>query len=260
VTARRRSSAWLDAAELRQTRRVYEQSGFDPTGDRPDPSRPAGTDRMPQIAHIVVLMMENHSYDAYLGAMVGRGDGLPTDHALTNPDNQGRPVPTHHLDGTWQPQEIPCQSWLASHMQWNGGACDGFVRSAQTVAARARPPLDQTAVSRIMGHWDEDDLPFYWGLARTFPVADRWFGSCLGPTFPNRRFLLAGTAYGLSDDDPAKCFDYPPSGTVFDLFTQHGISWMNFHSTAALRLILSRLVGRPGRQVAGRLAPRSRDG
>ena len=68
-----------------------------------------------------------------------------------------------------------------------------------------------------MGYWTEDDLPFYYGLARTFPVADRWFSSCLGPTFPNRRFLIAGTAHGLIDDAPSDLLDYPPNGTIFDL-------------------------------------------
>jgi phospholipase C len=75
----------LDSAERRQSRKLYERSGFDPAGVRPDPSLPAGTDRMPQIEHVVVLMMENHSYDAYFGALAGRGDGLPTEHPLTNP-------------------------------------------------------------------------------------------------------------------------------------------------------------------------------
>jgi phospholipase C len=197
-------------------------------------------------------MMENHSYDNHLGAMAGRGDGLPAGHPLTNPDGDGRPIPTHHLAGTGQPREAPCQSWEAAHEQWNGGACDGFVRSAQKVAARSDPPVDAAGAWRIMGQWDERDLPFYWGLARTFPLADRWFGSCLGPTFPNRRFLVAGTAYGLTTDEPAKCFDMPPAGTIFDLLTHYGISWTNFHSTAKPRVALSRLLGR-GR--AGRLAP-----
>ena len=57
---------------------------------------------------------------------------------------------------------------------------DGFVRSDSGPVA--------------MGYWTKDDLPFYHGLASTFPVCDRWFGSCMGQTFPNRRFLLAGTA------------------------------------------------------------------
>jgi phospholipase C len=210
---------------------------------------------MPQIAHIVILMMENHSYDNYVGAMAGRGDGLPPGAPLTNPDRDGRPVATHHLAGTTQPREVPCQSWDATHEQWNGGACDGFVRSAQKVAARAQPPVAAGEVARIMGQWTDADLPFYWGLARTFPLADRWFGSCLGPTFPNRRFLIAGTAHGLISDEPAKCFDMPPSGTILDLLTHYGITWTNFHSTAPFRLILARLLGRPGRRIARRLAP-----
>jgi phospholipase C len=86
-----------------------------------------------------------------------------------------------------------------------------------------------------MGYWTEGDLPFYYGLARTFPLADRWFCSCLGPTFPNRRFLLAGTAHGLIDDSPYDLFDYPPAGTVFDLLTEHGISWANYHPVAGER-------------------------
>jgi phospholipase C len=84
-----------------------------------------------------------------------------------------------------------------------------------------------------MGYWTERDLPFYYGLARTFPLADRWFSSCLGPTFPNRRFLIAGTAHGLIDDAPYNLLDYPPAGTIFDMLTRHGISWANYHPATA---------------------------
>jgi phospholipase C len=83
-----------------------------------------------------------------------------------------------------------------------------------------------------MGYWTESDLPFYYGLAQTFPLADHWFSSCLGPTFPNRRFLIAGTAHGLVDDLPFHLLDYPPAGTIFDMLTRHGISWMNYHPVA----------------------------
>ena len=81
-----------------------------------------------------------------------------------------------------------------------------------------------------MGYWTEDDLPFYYGLARTFPLADRWFSSCLGPTFPNRRFLISGTAHGLMDDLPWDIVDYPEAGTIFDVLTGHGIDWVNYHN------------------------------
>ncbi|HVM66456.1 MAG TPA: alkaline phosphatase family protein, partial [Acidimicrobiales bacterium] len=85
--------------------------------------------------------------------------------------------------------------------------------------------------------------PFYHSLARAFPVADRWFSSCLGPTIPNRRFLLAATAHGLTTDRVSHCFDYPPNGTIFDALTHHGISWANYHSVSGARPLLTHLGG-----------------
>src|SRR3954465_16056668 len=72
-------------------------------GERPDPTKPEGTDLLPQIEHIVVVMMENHSYDNYLGRL-GRGDGFtlgpdgrPTD---ANPDASGQPLRAFHMANT----------------------------------------------------------------------------------------------------------------------------------------------------------------
>jgi phospholipase C len=105
------------------------------------------------------------------------------------------------------------------------------------------PKADATVPMR---YWTEADLPFYYGLARTFPVADRWFSSCLGPTFPNRRFLIAGTAHGLIDDLPFGLIDYPPAGTIFDVLDRFGISWVNYHNVSPAGIVLKRLLGRPG--------------
>ena len=198
-------------------------------GQRPDPSRPAGTDLLPQVKHIVVLMMENHSYDNYLGTLDGRGDGFPIGDDgrpdAENPDDSGEPVRAFHMTSTVQQPGVPRQSWSAAHEQWAAGKMNGFVTATQTASAQG----DQTAA---MGYWTEQDLPFYHGLARTFPLADRWFSSCLGPTFPNRRFLLAGTAHGLVDDLPVNILDRPPAGTILDMLTRHGISWANYRPSA----------------------------
>src|ERR1700753_3602134 len=80
-------------------------------GDRPRPDLPAGMDLLPAIKHIVVLMMENHSYDNYLGTLAGRGDGLPEGEAAANPRRDGSPVTAHHLTSTEQVKEDPTQSW-----------------------------------------------------------------------------------------------------------------------------------------------------
>jgi phospholipase C len=228
----------LERAELKLRGR---HGGGRPAGPPPQPSLPVGTDLLPQIRHIVVLMMENHSYDNYLGMLQGRGEGFPLGADgkpdIFNRDTAGQPIRAHHLPSTVQRPSVPSQSWHATHHQWDEGRREGFVTSTQVVvpatsdvdAAECEGP--GAAVG--MGYWSEDDLPFYYGLARTFPLADHWFSSCLGPTFPNRRFLIAGTADGLIDDAPYDLLSYPPAGTIFDLLSRHGISWANYHAAPA---------------------------
>ena len=116
-------------------------------GDRPDPTRAAGTDMLPQIKHIVVLMMENHSFDNYLGTL-GRGEGFPLgdDRApdAKNPDSAGNMIRAHHASSTLQRDGAPSQSWSASHAQWGGGKLNGFVTSTEQdlpLLPRAGPGL-----------------------------------------------------------------------------------------------------------------------
>jgi phospholipase C len=221
----------------------------------PDPGKPPGTDLLPGIRHIVVLMMENHSYDNYLGMLTGRGDGLALGPGgtpdATNDRLDGEAVAMRHAPGPVQEHYSPTQSWHASHIQWGEGRCDGFVRSVEVT----QPHAD---ADEPMTYWSEADLPFYYGLARTFPLADRWFCSCLGPTFPNRRFLIAGTADGLIDDLPFCMVDYPSAGTIFDLLDRFGISWVNYHNVTPVKILLTRLLGRPGLVAARRLASLAR--
>ena len=205
---------------------------------RPHPAVEAGVDCLPQIGHIVILMMENHSYDNYLGMLAGRGDGLPLDERgmplPVNKAGDGSVVPIRRFAGTRQTPGVPTQSWNAAHIQWDEGTCEGFVRSIE----QTLPGKD---ASVAMTYWEQQDLPFYYGLARTFPLATRWFSSCLGPTFPNRRFLIAGTAHGLIDDLPFAMADYPAKGTIFDLLAAHGISWANYHHISPVRVNWRRL-------------------
>ncbi len=228
----------IEQAELRRRARAGRGQA---AGAPPEPARPAGTDLLPQIKHIVVLMMENHSYDNYLGMLTGRGEGFPLGSdglpLVSNPDMTGEPVRAHHLTTTAQrPSGMPSQSWHATHHQWDSGQLDGFVTATQVVVPAAggvdAAMCRGSGATIGLGYWTEEDLPFYYGLARTFPLADHWFSSCLGPTFPNRRFLIAGTAHGLIDDAPSDLLDYPPGGTIFDLLSRHDISWANYHAAA----------------------------
>ena len=51
-----------------------------------------------------------------------------------------------------------------------------------------------------MGYWTQHDLPFTYSLASSFPVAVRWFCSVLEQTYPNRRYVIAGTSAVMTDD------------------------------------------------------------
>jgi phospholipase C len=196
-------------------------------GQRPFPDRPEGSDTLPQIAHILVLMMENHSYDNYLG-MLGRGpgehprgdgfaigpDGRPT---ATNPTPDGATQHAFRMPTTCQLTGKPWQEWTQSHIQLNDGRNDGFVRSVSGAVG--------------MGYWTRDDLPWAYSLATTFPLADRWFGSLLGQTQPNRRYLLAATSLGMVNDVLRENLLPAPHGTILDRLDQHGISWRNYYSS-----------------------------
>src|SRR5262249_52625662 len=67
----------------------------------------------------------------------------------------------------------------------------------------------------------------------------------------NRRFLIAATANGLVDDLPLHLMDYPPAGTILDMLSRRGISWMNYHAVAGDVSKLRRLA-RHRRRVARR--------
>src|ERR1035441_4430521 len=122
-------------------------------GSLPFPDKPAGepNEKMP-FAHIVVVMMENHSFDNLLGDL-GRTrtdvDALTFENGSatnTNPGTGSDPVPALPLPNTGQARNIS-QSWKATHEQINGGAMDGFVRSEE-------------GKSEAMGYYTPDVLPF----------------------------------------------------------------------------------------------------
>jgi phospholipase C len=86
-------------------------------------------------------------------------------------------------------------------------------------------------------------LPFYYGMAKTFTLANRWFCSAPTQTYPNRRFMLAGTAYGLtSTDEKSYLAPPPPNGTIFDRLSAHDISWRSYFVDLPMTAIIPSIV------------------
>ncbi len=164
---------------------------------------PTGLD---QLKHIVVLMMENRSFDHMLGslkAVDGRIDGI-TDQ-LGNPDTTGatvKPQPKAEFQGQLNPD--PDHHFPAVDLQIFGGDTSanrkpnmqGFVKSY----FNQRRDLEHS--KKIMYYFTKEDLPVLSTLALEFAVFNRWFASIPGPTICNRAFAHYGTSFGHVDMDP----------------------------------------------------------
>jgi phospholipase C len=86
---------------------------------------------------------------------------------------------------------------------------------------------------QTMGFYNQLDIPFYYDIAQKFAISDRHYSSLLGPTFPNRSYLLAATSFGhvTSADSfpPPGSSGYKPiTGTIFDLLDRNNITWGDY--------------------------------
>jgi phospholipase C len=207
-------------------------------GELPFPEKAVGepNEEMP-FDHIVVVMMENHSFDNLLGALSLTDDrykGLSFDGGeATDSNPQGDTdlpaVKSFPLQDTAQAKNVS-QSWRATHEQINNGKMDGFVRSVH-------------GASEPMGYYTPEVLPFAYSLAREFTLANNWFCSVPGPTYPNRRFLLAGTAYGGTVTGLNTLLDPPPpNGTIFDRLSHYNISWANYFTDIPMTAVIPSIV------------------
>jgi phospholipase C len=177
-----------------------------------------------KVEHVVVLMLENRSFDHMLGYLSlegGRGDvdGLRAEFAN---EHGGRRYPVHHL-GTTAIADDPDHSAGSVDLQIGGGKMDGFAASfAETLSRRGVQGGD---AGQVMGYYTAADVPVYDHLAREFAVCDRWFSSVPGATWPNRLYAICGRAAGSRDDLPHNLpplYDQPSFVRHLDA---HGVSW-----------------------------------
>ena len=193
------------------------------------PGGPA--DNLEKIDHIVVLMMENRSFDHMLGYLKLEGanpdvDGLVA--GMSNSDIDNNPYEIHRLKGTvfnldpgHGPDEIAEQL-----MNKNGGFVINY-----TNVHEDEPTFDPAS---IMGYHNASSVPVYDHLARNFCICDRWFCSVPGATWPNRLYSVTGRSKGKDNRVPP----------VYDLpsFVRHldraDVPWHWYaHDIASLRLI-----------------------
>lgn len=175
------------------------------------------------VDNIVVLMMENRSFDHFLGSLANdpayaskaNVEGLAGTES--NPAPNGTSVGVYKLDN-FTPADPP-HGWDAAHAQFNAGKNDGFVKAHAGDSEK-----------EVMGYHDRSQIPLYYWFADNFTVCDHWFSSVMGPTWPNRFYLHATTSSGKKDNKPI-LVNTPD--TIWDRLKDANIKAKNYAAGAA---------------------------
>ena len=189
------------------------------------------------IKYVIVMMKENRSFDHLLGRLHDQGKPQvePIPASFSNQDASGTTVAPFRETTTCIAHD-PDHQWTAMHAQVNGGAMDGFVKSAASSTG--------TDGHFVMGHYEQGDLPFYYWLASTFALDDRHFASVRSGTFPNRNFLLLGTADGVQSTGAG--YPDPSTPTIFDALDEAGVTWGVYGDGSLLSGTLGWNLSHPG--------------
>ncbi len=174
---------------------------------------------------IVVVMMENRSFDHYFQGLAseGRTDVDVAPAGAANPGVDGTAVPFQR--GTQLCFADTNHTWDGTHQEIDNGKMDGFaVANDGTHEDPMLGPPDFLSGARAMAYYTRDDLPFMYWAADNFAIGDRYFASVPGPTFPNREYLYAGTSWG----ETTTAIAYLPkhvTTTVLDSLDAKGVTW-----------------------------------
>ncbi len=208
-----------------------------------------GGNGLSSVEHVVVLMLENRSFDHMLGFLYTAGGNVsPSGQSYegltgteSNPGQSGKPITVFRVEaGTpgayFKPGADPGEGYMAANDQLYGSVKgpasesdpptgQGYVKDfAYTLGWQARegwPIVPGTVAGDIMGCFAPEALPVLSGLARGYAVCDHWFASVPTETLPNRAFACAATSQGHMDDK-THTFTAP---SIFGLLGSHGLSW-----------------------------------
>lgn len=189
---------------------------------------PSGS--VPQVQHIVILEMENRSFDNYFGKFPG-ANGIPR-HPACNPDpNTGNCIYPFH-DTTLRNYGGPHASW-AYGMDLDNGKMDGFITAAEQQLKFFDPTPDE-----VMGYHTCAEIPVYCSYAQSYTLADNNFAATTSWSTMAHLFLVSGwSAICSQPGDPMSCVssndvnfaagNYAWTDITF-LLHKHDVSWGYF--------------------------------
>ena len=176
---------------------------------------------------VVILMLENRSFDEFFGTFpgaIGFYDTSANAAAFTqkgftnNPSGAVQDLPplqpfrASSFSTTNASGEEYGVFWNPQHLAWNYGAMNGW-------SIMDKPSIsDHTAMSYAAAN----DIPYFWTLAQNFLLCDTYFCSILGSTFPNRIMFMSGTIFDpstLTGTNPVVQWQFPANVPVIDNVT-----------------------------------------
>jgi phospholipase C len=195
------------------------------------------------IKHVIVLMLENNSFDHILGSLAQSKNGIegiksspfsnsysgetysqsPTSQRVVSPD------PHHDLS------DVLVQIRPDAQDNQMSGFVENYCESYPNITSNAQQ------AQQVMNYYPQNSLPALHQLALQFAVCDHWFSSLPGPTWPNRLFAMSGTSLGKVTM-PSGIMDlnlhWYDQSTVFDRLNEQGISWKVYFGDIAVSMIL----------------------
>ena len=156
--------------------------------------------------HVVVVMMENRSFDHLLGWLPG-ADARQA--GLSYPDRAGAMVPTAPLAPDFQGcgHPDPDHSYEGGRIEYNNGRCDGWLLAGSNDAY-------------AIGYYTQADLPFLGAAAPAWTTCDHYFTSIMTGTFPNRIYQHAAQTDRLENS----LLPISTLPTIWDRLLEHDIS------------------------------------
>jgi phospholipase C len=221
------------------------------------PAKAAAVSQLAQIDHIVVVMLENRSFDHMLGYLYAASanmspSGQPFEGLTgkeSNPDGNGGSVTVFPIQATaahpyFYPGANCGEGYLNTNSQLfgtnhapvpiapatNQGFITNFAYTLSWESKEKNQVLAGTTASQIMGMYTPALLPILSNLATGYAVCDHWYSSAPTETFPNRAFTHMATSQGHLSDSAASVFTAP---SIFTALGNKGVSWSIYGYNAA---------------------------
>jgi phospholipase C len=199
------------------------------------------------IQHVVVLMLENRSFDHMLGFLRSSDYSI---NGLTG--NEGNPRDPAHLDPA---QEVKVSSDAGFILSYDPGhnfhdvnlqlfdnpggpPATSLPNAGFILSYSQQPHVTPSIADTVMKCLAPTTIPVLTTLAREFAVCDAWYSSVPGPTWPNRFFVHAATSKGYLDNSSFRHYDMP---TLFENLSAAGRTWRNYYHDFSQTWALQRL-------------------